>query len=569
MTLRGNGQLLLRTGAVTATPAAAIAPMAARGTLLPGYTVELLSPHSLTPPVVAAMAMAGASVPAGQWLLARPATPGHDTSPWDTAHAAARSIGYTHFVEPDILHENDLPPAGELDGGLNTNWRPKPEIDGTKISPCWHLETAWTGFADVRGKATGAGIRIAHLDTGYSPTHVSRPRHLRPDLGWDYWENKSDPVDPGTPGALLMPGHGTATLALLAGAAMDLPFLNGRYLGDVGGAPDAEVVPVRISPSVVHLATSTMAQGLYHAMAPGGDPTHPNPANRCDVVSLSHGGLPSPAWADAVNTLYDAGSVIAAASGDSIFLDLVDLATRYTVYPSAFNRVVNVLGATYDKRPYITQVIGALQGCWGPDLVMEKAIAAFTPNVVWMKYGTPDGFEMSGGGTSSSTPQVAAACALWLQLYGNKLVPADWRRVEAVRLALWKSATENARDRSELGWGLLNVPAMLDETLAQAAVDEVIKAGEKAKSARDSVSIPLLRLLLGLAPPDSEQERMYEAEVAQLVAATKNPDLSRAARTAVAAAGASAPSAADRAGFRDMLAAEGASVALKERLAKE
>jgi hypothetical protein len=162
---------------------------------------------------------------------------------------------------------------------------------------------------------------------------------------------------------------------------VDLPFGRHRFKGDLGGAPDAEVIPIRISPTVIHLYTSTMAKGLYDALAPSGDPAKPNRANRCDVVSISHGGLPSASWADAVNTLYEDGITIVAASGDSIYLDAVDLATHYTVYPSAFNRVLTAVGATYAKMPYITTNFGVMQGCWGPDTVMEKAVAGFTPNV--------------------------------------------------------------------------------------------------------------------------------------------------------------------------------------------
>jgi subtilase family protein len=211
------------------------------------------------------------------------------------------------------------------------------------------------------------------------------------------------------------------------------------------GAPEAEVIPVRISPSVIHIYTSTMFKGLMHALAPRGDVT-----NRAHVVTISHGGLPSHNWADAVNQLYEAGVVVVAASGDSIYLVAADLATHFTVYPSAFNRVITALGVTYAKKPYITSDPGQMQGCWGPDDVMDKAIAAYTPNVAWMTFNDlPSGFNMGGAGTSSSTPQVAAACALWLEMNMVSL-PEDWTRVEACRLALFDSADNLHPDKSEL-----------------------------------------------------------------------------------------------------------------------
>src|ERR1700734_2136627 len=122
-----------------------------------------------------------------------------------------------------------------------------------------------------------------------------------------------------------------------------------------------------------------MFKGLMHALAPNGEVT-----NRAHVVTISHGGLPCLNWADAVNQVYEAGIVVVAASGDSIYLVAADLATHFTVYPSAFNRVITALGGTYAKKPYITADAGQMQGCWGPNDVMQKAIAAYTPNVPWM-----------------------------------------------------------------------------------------------------------------------------------------------------------------------------------------
>src|SRR5262249_13721902 len=144
-----------------------------------------------------------------------------------------------------------------------------------------------------------------------------------------------------------MPGHGTATLALLAGNRVSIRYADDlpTYSGDVGGAPDATVVPVLIGRSVVHLYTANVAQGLDWAMAP---PSR----GPCAVVSLSHGGLPSTAGATAVNHCYDAGIAIVAASGDSFNLKVIDFATHFTVYPSAFYRVVTATGATFAKGPY-------------------------------------------------------------------------------------------------------------------------------------------------------------------------------------------------------------------------
>jgi subtilisin family serine protease len=141
-------------------------------------------------------------------------------------------------------------------------------------------------------------------------------------LGWNFLEGNSNTTDQGygsslPPGGGLTigsnPGHGMATLALLSGNKAPDGMVYGGHAFDseIGGAPEAQVVPVRISESVVHLYTKTMAQGIDYALAPANDV-----ANKCDVISISHGGLPSRLWAAAVNMVYEAGIVLVAASGD-------------------------------------------------------------------------------------------------------------------------------------------------------------------------------------------------------------------------------------------------------------
>jgi hypothetical protein len=421
-----------------------------------------------------------------------------------------------NYIEPDLLNPGPIsptpvPPSASLD----TNY---PPMSGATFSPMWYLETGFTNFEAARKRTTGKGIKIAHPDTGYWPEHQSTPRNIRPEQGYNYYENNTNVVDPGLTGLGDNPGHGTATLAILAGNSMSLTFGTQTYTGDLGGAPDAEVVPIRIGASVIHLYTQALAQGLDHALAPNG-------STPCNVVSLSHGGLPSSTWADAVNRLYEAGIVLVAAAGDSYYAVITDLATHFTVYPSAFNRAITATGVTYDQKPYVTTVPFAMQGCWGPDSVMEKAIGAFTPNVPWMQRGTVNGWGMNGSGTSASTPQIAAACALWLSLYGNQFA-VPWQRVEACRVALFHAAATPAGgvNNGEIGWGMLDLDRLLDDAEAAKLVG-IANAGQLGESPADEVSCPFWRLLFGIAPPGSGVEQMYETEAAQVLARSENPEL--------------------------------------------
>jgi hypothetical protein len=165
-----------------------------------------------------------------------------------------------------------------------------------------------------------------------------------------------------------------------------------------------------------------------------------------------------------------------------------------------------------------------MQGCWGPDKVMQKAVAAYTPNVPWMSYKSmPGGWDMDGSGTSASTPQVAAACALWLKQYGQQF-PAGWQRVEACRHALFESVKNRAQNVAEIGAGILDAGAMLSAaTLAE--VQAAYTQNKLPQVAPDAVSFPFWRLLFGLAPPGQGVDEMYETEAAQIFFRSANKDL--------------------------------------------
>jgi hypothetical protein len=156
---------------------------------------------------------------------------------------------------------------------------------------------------------------------------------------------------------------------------------------------------------------------------------------------------------------------------------------------------------------------------------------------------------------------VAAACALWLSLYGKRM-PRDWRRVEACRVALFESARDNRKNVAQLGWGLLNVSALLDR---DRAVDVIKRAmsGRLAKSAEDQVSLAFWRPGLGLPPVNSQEECMYEAEVAQVAHHSTNRRLRRAAD---AAERGEMPSAAEASRLREDLAGQPISQALRARM---
>jgi hypothetical protein len=134
---------------------------------------------------------------------------------------------------------------------------------------------------------------------------------------------------------------------------------------------------------------------------------------------------------------------------------------------------------------------------------MPAAFGAFTPNIPWPRFGCDTAVRQNGEGTSSATPQVAAAVALWYERWKAEL-PRDWRRVEAVRHALFTSARRAFPP--QLGNGILRARAALD----------VRPRLDLRKAKRDDDSFAFLRVLTGLgiteAPP---RERMFNLELEQ------------------------------------------------------
>jgi hypothetical protein len=433
-----------------------------------------------------------------QWFLAD--LPGGAASPWDLAHdRVADQLGVAEsdvvFAEPDLVHDIYLDPRGpEAARGLGAvgeqcQEEPQDPSNGkaTGADDGWHLGDDFAELARARDAVpfTAPRTRIAHVDTGYFPAHVTLPRNVRHDLERNFVDgDPSSAVDPDNWALVLdNSGHGTGTLSILAGK--EVPFLGGKPLG---GAPDADIVPLRIADSVALFATSAFAQALHYAVDIS-----------CDVLSMSMGGLPSQAWREAVDRAYLAGLCMVTAAGNN----KGGLPTRHVVYPARYGRVIAAAGVMANRKAYARLDNFEMEGNYGPDKVMRHALAAFTPNIPWAVFGCPAVTRRNGAGTSSATPQIAAAAALWLEKY-KSVLPRDWHRVEAVRHALFSAAVRD--DFERLGNGMLRAFRALD-----VAPDLTLR---QTKS--DSDSFAFFRVITGLGllevPP---RERMLNIELEQ------------------------------------------------------
>jgi len=471
--------------------------------LRPSVALAAAAPRANLRPLYEPVAPAGTVglAPGPAWYLAD--MPDGGPTAWDVAHARiADQLGVNEsdvlYAEPDL--PNSYPDSNERIHGdqqfaVGSDCKDEPQkADGGRVTGPgfgWHLGDNFSQLASARAaiQFTDPRTRIAHIDTGYDKSHAASPERILENLERNFVDGDGQPSsaqDPNRGHLFDNSGHGTGTIGILAGRQIAQ---NGnKYLG---GAPQADVVPLRIANSVLLFFTSAFAQALQYAVQ-----------QSCDVISISMGGLPSAAWNEAVNAAYEAGICIVAASGDCFG----GLPTHHIVYPARYHRVIAACGVMADGRPYYELPINVIEGNWGPDRSMTAALSAYAPNIPWAKFGCDTAIRQNGEGTSASTPQVAAAVALWYEKYKN-LLPRDWRRVEAVRNALFTSAAppDNA-NRQYLGRGILRANAAL-------AVAPVLNL---PKTPADSDSFAFLRVLTGLGVADAPpRERMFNLELTQ------------------------------------------------------
>jgi subtilisin family serine protease len=379
---------------------------------------------------------------------------------WDDAYhqyfrLAANAKGEEKlFVEPNIksLH---LRPTASLKSGPKNDYLPTwPRPDtGYENEFIWHLDDkhsqlkrAWQHVLanTLNGTPT---VRIGHVDTGYRPQHPSTPKFLLKELGISFvnGDEGNKGIDIPKTGTLAeQDGHGAATLAILAGAKITAADSYGAYEGEFGGAPFAEVVPIRICDTVFNFFNANdVADGIDYAVE-----------NSCEVITMSMAGYPTKTVARAVNRAYERGVVIVTAAGNNWFKGIRKATPNAVMYPARFERVVAATGVCFNELPYDNEANPVLrmrseggefmQGNWGPEKAMTKAVAGYTPNLAWATESGQYRFSKAGGGTSSATPQVAATFALWIAHNREKLkangLAGTWKQVEAARAAIFNTA---------------------------------------------------------------------------------------------------------------------------------
>lgn len=244
---------------------------------------------------------------------------------------------------------------------------------------------------------TGAGAKVALLDSGLDPDHPDLRGNYRG--GYDFVNGDSQPWDDN--------GHGTEVAGIVA--AREDGF------GVVGVAPQAGLYAVKILGSDARGAISDVVKGLEWAIQHG-----------MEIVNMSL-GTPEDyqALREAVQAAWEAGLVLVAAAGNE---------AGSVLYPAAYPEVLAVSGTGKDDR-----LVGSSN--FGPEIDLA-APGEELPTTY------PNGRYRLATGTSFGAAHVTGVAAL--------LVSSGVRDNRAVRARLEGTAEELGLPRQEQGAGLVD-----------------------------------------------------------------------------------------------------------------
>lgn len=325
--------------------------------------------------------------------------------------------------------------------------RPKSSRRG-RARPCskpndWSLVltnvlSAWRIPPPAGGKQFGEGILVGHPDTGYTnhPEITSKGQILK-RRGFDFEDNKSDPRDPLVGSA---PGHGTSTASVIMSP----------WGGDIGGrdkfvsgtAPKAQLIPLRVSTSVVHISFRKVAKAIRFAADSG-----------CHVISMSLGGPFGPRYLErAIDYAIGKGVIVLAAAGNF---------WPFVVYPARFHQVVAVAACDCRRRIWSGSATGGTVDVTAPG---ESVWRARTRK-------TAVRFDVNrSSGTSYAVAATAGICSLWLAFHGRRKLIARYGAgsLAAVFQSLIKSNgvfTPRSWDKRKHGTGIVDAEALLSAKL--------------------------------------------------------------------------------------------------------
>jgi subtilisin family serine protease len=391
---------------------------------------------------------------------------------------AAAAVPGVASVVPNVPLSVVTEGAGAGDGG---GLAPSP-ADESFYPFQWGLQAirakgAWdAGF-------TGAGVRVAVLDTNFDITHPDLAPNIDPALPRSFV-----PGEPVTPPADTTFSHGTFVAGVIAATA------NG--VGTVGVAPDAEIVPIKVLSNDDSIQLPWFLDAIQYAVTVSADVV-----NMSFIIGLPKAGVCVPPPTDVCLTAKDVSAIakaveravlfarrhgitlVAAAGNDALELDRTDdliwlpAETKGVLAVAALGPVGWALDhgtdldvpesyTNHGKKVIYLSGPGGLSGYpSGPTCDLGLDLDAGPIPCAWFDKTLSTNFHDSyqfGGGTSFASPHVVGVAALVIGKHGGGLSPGH------VQAILRKSADDlGPRGRDDFfGWGRVNAERAIQMTPA-------------------------------------------------------------------------------------------------------
>ena len=411
--------------------------------------------------------------------------------------AAAWNVVYRLRAEPAVVHAEPLfrydvsdlhrPPARRAGGGgaddPATNNKYEWSVDAAGV------RAAWSKFGT---RPPGGGVVVGHPDTGYTlHPELADAARLLVSQGWDYEDDDPDARDDLDKGLLANPGHGTGTGSVIVSNRGPAPGNNAPEFVS-GVAPQASLIPIRTTPSVVLLSMRALRSAIDHAVARG-----------AQVISISLGGpLPGFTLHGAITRAVEAGAIVLAAAGNYV---------RFVVYPAAFEEVIAVAASTIRDQAW-------------PDSCRGDAVDITAPGAsVWrasVVAGDPRPYRVTrGSGTSFAVATTAGIAALWLSYHGwaNIVRRYGIANVSAVFKSMLQSTCRTPRgwDRDNYGAGIGDAGALLSAPLPPQIPARKMRDARRPSVAADASGLETIVHLVPDAPRTG-----VERELARLLGVT-------------------------------------------------
>ena len=379
------------------------------------------------------------------------------------------------FPEDDTRAATDLEAVDPLDCWVDI---PPPADLGWALA-AMRVPAAWAFSVQSGRPDRGRGILVAQPDTGVAEHHELRDAVDR-GRAWDVLDDDADPTDPldALPGTT--PGHGVATASVLASrGGVEPGGLGTSAPGRVtGSAPEALIVPIRCIRSVVRVRQSSVARAVEHARRQG-----------CHVITMSLGGLPSPALATAIRRAVDDNLIVLAAAGNCV---------QWVVWPARYDRCLAVGGTNVESAPW-------KGSSHGPDVDVSAPA-----ELVWRAKRRAPADPLDeidpGQGTSFAVALTAGVAGLWLAHHGRDALVASLAPGERLQDRFRAQVRRTARrpggwNAREYGAGIVDAEALLRAGVGTPAPPALESAGAARRDEIACTSAFLTEVVRDLGPP--------------------------------------------------------------------